>query len=281
MRRLTADTSDMPFLDHLEELRWRIIWSLVAIVLGVAAGFYLVLHFDIVKLLEVPIVPYLSGKHIVGTHPTDGLQITMSASIWIGVVLSFPFVVYQAWLFLLPALYPRERTLLIAALVGGMVLFGVGALFAYWVVLPMSLPWLFKFFGTALEPMITAESYFGFVFGLVLSFGLAFELPVVVLLLAAAGLVKPELLTNLRRYAIVLIVTAAAFLTPGGDPTSTIALALPLYVLYELSVLVARLIWRRRAADDSVAILLAPLVLLRQVARLRPERSQRIAAEFL
>jgi sec-independent protein translocase protein TatC len=259
----------MPFLEHLEELRWRIIWSLVAIVLGVAAGFFLVLQFDIVKLLEAPILPYLSGKNVVATRPTDGLQITMNASIWIGVVLSFPFVVYQAWLFLLPALYPRERSLLVAALVGGMLLFAAGALFAYWVVLPMSLPWLFKFFGTALDPMITAESYFGFVFGLVLSFGLAFELPVVVLLLAAAGLVRPEMLTKVRRYAIVLIVTAAAFLTPGGDPMSTIALALPLYVLYELSVLVARVIWRRRAKDDSVAILLAPLVLLRQVARLR------------
>jgi sec-independent protein translocase protein TatC len=269
MRRLAADTSDMPFLEHLEELRWRIIWSLVAIALGVAAGFYIALHFDIVKLLEAPILPYLSGKHVVATHPTDGLQITMSASIWIGVVLAFPFVVYQAWLFLLPALYPRERSLLIAALVGGMLLFAAGALFAYWVVLPMSLPWLFGFFGTALDPMITAESYFGFVFGLVLSFVLAFELPVVVLLLAAAGLVKPELLTKVRRHAIVVIVSAAAFLTPGGDPMSTIALALPLYVLYELSVLVARVIWRHRAKDASVAILLAPLVLLRQIAKLR------------
>src|SRR5262245_27463382 len=279
MRRISPD-SDMPFLEHLEELRWRIIWSLFAIVVGVAAGFYLVMHFDLVAHLESPILPFLNGKHVVATHPTDGLQITVSASIWIGVVLSFPFVVYQAWLFLLPALYPRERTLLIAALVGGMVLFGVGALFAYWVVLPMSLPWLFKFFGTALEPMITAESYFGFVFGLVLSFGLAFELPIVVLLLAAAGLVRPELLTKVRRYAIVVIVTAAAFLTPGSDPMSTIALALPLYVLYEVSVLIARVIWRHRATDDSVAILLAPLVFLRQVARLRPERSQRIAAEL-
>jgi sec-independent protein translocase protein TatC len=259
----------MPFLEHLEELRWRIIWSLFAIVVGVAVGFLLVMHFDLVAHLESPILPFLNGKHVVATHPTDGLQITISASIWIGVVLSFPFVVYQAWLFLLPALYPRERTLLIGALGGGMVLFAAGALFAYWVVLPMSLPWLFTFFGTALDPMITAESYFGFVFGLVLSFGLAFELPVVVLLLAGAGLVKPELLAKVRRYAIVVIVTAAAFLTPGSDPTSTMALALPLYVLYELSVLVARVIWRRRAADDAVAILLAPLVLLRHVARLR------------
>ena len=267
MRRITPNSGDMPFLDHLEELRWRIIWSLVASVLGVAIGFYLVLHYDLVKVLETPILPYLNGRNVMGTHPTDGLQITISASMWIGVVLSFPVVVYQAWLFLSPALYSRERTLLIAALIGGALLFVAGALFAYAVVLPMSLPWLFGFFGTAIDPMITAESYFGFVFGLVLSFGLAFELPVIVLLLTAAGLVTPEFLIKFRRHAFVLIIVAGALLTPGGDPMSTLALSAPLYVLYELSVLVARVVFRRRKAmDDSIAILLAPLVLLRRRA---------------
>src|SRR5262245_11731632 len=100
MRRMRAD-AEMPFLDHLEELRWRIIWSLAAIALGVAVGFYLVLHFGLVKRLEAPILPLLHGHLVVATHPTDGLQITISAAMWIGAVLSFPFVVYQAWLFLL------------------------------------------------------------------------------------------------------------------------------------------------------------------------------------
>src|SRR5262245_45765091 len=230
MRRLTADTSDMPFLDHLEELRWRIIWSLVAIVLGVAAGFYLVLHFDIVKRLEVSIVPYLSGKHIVGTHPTDGLQITMSASIWIGVVLSFPFVVYQAWLFLLPALYPRERSLLIAALVGGMLLFAAGALFAYWVVLPMSLPWLFGFFGTALDPMITAESYFGFVFSLVLSFGLWVGVSVRVVLPSAAGILKARVFHEGWPLGVGVDCTGGRVFAPGWCSAEHDGAGSPLYV---------------------------------------------------
>jgi sec-independent protein translocase protein TatC len=265
MRKIVS-AAEMPFLEHLEELRWRIIWALAAIFIGIAIGFYLVIHFGLIAQLEAPIRPYLNGRNIVGTHPTDGLQITISASMWIGAVLAFPFVVYQAWLFLLPALYPRERSLLIAALLGGVGLFAVGAWFAYAVVIPLSLPWLFTFFGTTIDPMITVQNYFGFVFSTVLTFGIAFELPVVVLLLSAAGLVTPAFLRRYRRHAFLLILVAGALLTPGSDITSTLALAGPLYLLFELSVLVAGAIWRRRKHDDAIAILLAPLLLLRRRA---------------
>jgi sec-independent protein translocase protein TatC len=264
MRRIRKQEAEMPFLDHLEELRWRIIWSLLAIVIGVAVGFFGVLQYDIVARLEAPVLPYLHGHHVMATHPTDGLQITISAAFWIGAVIAFPVVLYQAWSFLSPALYARERRLLIAAIVGGLGLFVAGVSFAYVIVLPMSLPWLFGLFGTALEPMITAENYFGFVFGMVLSFGLAFELPVLVLLLTAAGLVTPRMLSRFRRHAVVVIVTAAAFLTPGDFVWSTVALSVPLYLLYEVSVLVAYVIHRGRREDHTVAILLAPLLVLSQ-----------------
>jgi len=262
MRRVAAN-GEMPFLDHLEELRWRIIYSLAAIFLALGISFFIVLHFDVIARLEGPIAPYLHGHHVVATHPTDGLQLTISAAMWIAAVLAFPVILYQAWGFLAPALYGREKRLLIAALAGGVTLFVAGALFAFRIVLPLSLPWLFDLFGTALEPMITADNYFDFVFSLVISFGLAFELPVVVLLLAAAGLVSPQFLSRYRRHAIVVIVTVGALLTPGDFVWSTLALAVPLYILYELSVLVAYLIWRRRATDSAVAVLLAPLLMLR------------------
>jgi len=270
------DRSEMPFLEHLEELRWRIIWSLAAALLGVGLGLFLVLRFNVIALLEGPILPYLHGRHVVATHPTDGLQLTVTAAVWIGAVLAFPVVLYQAWLFLAPALYARERRLLTAALGGGVVLFAVGAVFAFAVVLPLSLPMLFQLFGTALDPMITADNYFDFVFSLVITFGVAFELPVVVLLLAAARLVTPAFLRRYRRHAIVAIITVGAFLTPGGDVTPTIALAVPLYGLYELSVLVAHLIWRETRDNDSMgesaALLLAPLLMYRS------RRMRRVAA---
>jgi sec-independent protein translocase protein TatC len=262
MKTVRPREAEMPFLDHLEELRWRIIWSIVAVLVGVGVGLFLVLHYDVIARLEVPILPYLHGHHVVATHPTDGLQLTMSASLWIGLVLSFPVVLYQGWLFLSPALYARERGLLVAALVGGVGLFGIGALFAYEVALPLSLPWLFNLFGTALEPMISAESYFGFVFSMVLSFGLAFELPVVVLLLSAAGLVTPQLLRRYRRHAIVLIVALGALLTPGDAVWGTLALAVPLYLLYELSILASHLVARRRSGGGgALLLLLSPLLL--------------------
>jgi sec-independent protein translocase protein TatC len=192
----------------------------------------------------------------------------MSAGMWLGFIIASPVIFYQAWLFLSPALYKHERRYLIAALGGGIVLFGCGALFAYAVMLPMSLPWLFKLFGTALDPMITAENYFGFVFSMVLSFGLAFELPVVVLFLTAAGLVSPQMLNRYRRHAVILIVVASAFLTPGDLVMSTLALAIPLYLLYEISVLVAYVIWRKReSAADTVAVVLAPLLVMRAWSR--------------
>lgn len=264
MRRIRpSDAAEMPFLDHLEELRWRIIYSLSAAIVGVLIGFFLVQHFDVLTRLEAPILPYLRGHRLMGTRPTDGLQITISAAMWIGTVLSAPVILYQAWSFLSPALYPRERRLLIGALTGGIALFIGGGLFAYVVVLPMSLPVLLRLFGTAIEPMITAESYYGFVFSMVLSFGLAFELPVLVLMLSAAGLVTPQLLKKYRRHAFVLIVAAGAFLTPGDFVWSTFALAGPLYVLYELSVLIAYAMHRRRRSDETIAILLAPLLLFR------------------
>jgi sec-independent protein translocase protein TatC len=277
MRHIERAEAEMPFLDHLEELRWRIIWSLLALVVSVAVGFFIVLRFDVLALLEQPILPFLHGHHVMATHPTDGLQLTISAAMWIGIVGAFPVVLYQTWLFLAPALYVRERRLLIAALSGGIVLFALGAGFAYFVMLPMSLPWLFTMFGHALEPMITAENYFGFVFSMVLSFGLAFELPVVILLLAAAGLVTPRMLNRYRRHAVVLIVVLSAFLTPGDFIWSTLAMSVPLYLLYELSVLASLAMYRSRARQpETVAALLAPVLalraLLRAVATPRPVR---------
>jgi len=277
MRHIERAKAEMPFLDHLEELRWRVIWSLLALLLCVALGFFTVLHFDVLTLLEQPILPFLHGHHVMATHPTDGLQLTISAAMWIGCVGAFPVVLYQAWLFLAPALYVRERQLLLAALLGGVVLFVIGAAFAYFVMLPMSLPWLFTMFGRALEPMITAENYFGFVFSMVLSFGLAFELPIVILLLAAAGLVTPRMLNRYRRHAVVLIVLLSAFLTPGDFVWSTLAMAVPLYLLYELSALASYAIWHNRSRQtDTVAALIAPILALRAllhaVATPRPMR---------
>ncbi len=246
--------AEMPFLDHLEELRWRIIWSLVALIVGVGAAFGLLLNFDVIGWLERPIVPYLSGHKLVYTHPGDPFQIIMEAAVILGVMLALPVIVFQGWAFVAPALYKHERRIAVGVAIGAILLFASGVSLAYFVVLPLAIPWLMGFGGGALDPMITVSEYFGFVFSLVLAFGVAFELPVGILGLAALGVVTPRFLNRFRRHAVVGAVIIGAFLTPGDLVWTTIAMAVPLYLLYEISIVLSYAVERgraRRAAREA------------------------------
>src|SRR2546430_1431409 len=206
--------AEMPFLDHLEELRWRILWSLLAIVLATVAGWFLVERADIIGLLIRPIKPLLPDGKLKFTHPTEPFFITLKFAFVLGLVLSSPVVIYQAWAFLAPALYPREKRLIVPALSAGVVLFLGGATIAYLWVLPRALRVLFAFQQNVFDPIITAEGYFGFAAQIMIGFGVVTELPLVVVILAALGLVTPQLLARNRRYSIALSAVAAALLTP-------------------------------------------------------------------
>jgi sec-independent protein translocase protein TatC len=241
-----SQTGEMPFLDHLEELRWRIIYSLVAGVVCIGIGFWLAYRFDAVGILAAPVKPLIPEHKLVYTHPSEGFTVILDTGVTIGLVFASPVILYQIWAFLSPALKPHEKRVGIGVLYAGVALFIAGAALAYFVVVPLALPWLFDFGGPSLVPLITAEDYFDFIFSMVLTFGLGFELPIVILALAALNIVTPQFLTKYRRHAIVLIVIAGAFLTPGDMVWTTIALAVPLYALYELSVLAATLIYRRK-----------------------------------
>jgi len=236
----------MPFLDHLEELRWRIIYCLAALLVCIGVGFWLSYTFDAVGLLARPVLPLIPEHKLVYTHPSEGFTVIMNAGITIGLVFASPVIIYQTWAFLAPALHAHEKRVGLVVLFSGVLLFIAGAALAYFVVVPLALPWLFGFAGPSLVPLITAEDYFDFIFAMVLTFGISFELPIVVLALAALNIVTPQFLTKYRRHAIVLIVIAGAFLTPGDMVWTTIALSVPLYALYELSVLAATVIYRRK-----------------------------------
>lgn len=251
--RPDPDRGEMPFLDHLEELRWRIIWSLIALVVGVGAAMIVLLNVDVIGWLERPILPYLGGHHLVYTHPGDPFQIILQASAALGLLLALPVVLYQLWAFIAPALYRHERGVALGVTGAAVLLFASGAALGYFLVLPLAIPWLMGFGGSALEPMITAGDYFGFVFSLVLAFGVAFELPVVILGLAALGIVTPEFLNRYRRHAIVAAVIIGAFLTPGDLVYTTIAMAVPLYLLYEISIVLSYAVRRRRLRREAAA----------------------------
>lgn len=240
------DGAEMPFLDHLEELRWRIIWSLLALVIAVGVAFALMMKVDVIGILERPIAPYLQGGKLVFTHPSDPFTIVLNASVVLGVVLALPVIAYQIWAFIAPALYRHEKRVVVPLFFFATFLFLAGVSVAYFVVLPLAVSWLLGFQTQALEPMITASDYFGFATSLALAFGLCFELPIVILALAVLGIVTPQVLNRYRRHALVVCVLVGALLTPGDLVWTTVAMAVPLYLLYELSVALTYVVHRRR-----------------------------------
>lgn len=249
---------EMPFLDHLEELRWRIIWSLAALVAGLVLGFVIVLKFNLIAILQQPITPLLQGRKLVITSPGDAFSITLSAALATGIILASPVIIYQVWAFLSPALHRHEKKVVIPVIGGAVLLFVAGVALAYFFVLPMVLGFLLTFQAESFDNMITASGYFGMVMTLALTFGAAFELPILILALAALGLVTPGFLARFRPYAFVLTFITSAIVTPGDILLASLALTVPLYLLYELSVLLTRVVFRKRqrarfAAEESAA----------------------------
>jgi sec-independent protein translocase protein TatC len=250
-----GSSGEMPFLDHLEELRWRIIWSLAALIVGVAIAFVVVLKFNILLWLQGPMLPYLHGRRLVYTHPGDGFSILLQTAIMAGVVIALPVIVWQVYAFLSPALHRHEKRVAIPVIVGAVALFVAGAALAWYFVLPMTLKFLSGLGDEAFDQMITASEYFGFVSSMVLAMGAVFELPIAILLLSAFGLVTPTFLAKFRRHALLGSYIVAAIITPGDLFITSVALMVPLYLLYELSIVLSYLVVRkkRRAALAEAA----------------------------
>ncbi|HEX8317149.1 twin-arginine translocase subunit TatC [Longimicrobium sp.] len=242
---------EMPFLDHLEELRWRILWSLLAVIACSIAGFVLVDRLGVMMLLIRPIEPFLHGEKLKYLSPTDPFFVTLKLAITTGLVLASPVVIYQVWAFLAPALLPSEKRVIVPSLYLGVVLFLGGVYMAYRFVLPVTLEFTMGFQTRFLEQNIVVGPYMAMVTRLLLAFGIVFELPVVILILSAMGLVTPEFLASKRRHAIAGITVVASVLTPGDVITVTLMMMVPLTLLYELSIVLSRLVARRRLAHAA------------------------------
>lgn len=246
-------TGEMPFLDHLEELRWRLIWSLIAVTVCAVAGFVLVTRLDVLGLLVEPIKPFLHGSKLKYLSPTEPFFITLKLAVSVGLVMASPIVVYQIWAFLAPALMPSEKRVIIPALYLGLVLFAAGVTMSYKIVLPMTLDFTMGFQTESLEQSIVIGEYLSFVTRLLLAFGGVFELPVVILILSSMGLVTPEFLASKRRHAVVIITVLASVLTPGDVITLTLMMMVPLILLYEFSIFLSRLVTRKRRQAQAAA----------------------------
>lgn len=249
-KETVGQQAEMPFLEHLEELRWRILWSLLALIVGVGAAFFVLLKYDAIKFLAQPILPFLPDGKLITTHPAGAFKIVMSAAFAIGGVLASPVIVYQFWSFLSPALYKHEKRVIVPVLIFGAVLFMGGVSLAYFVLIPLTLNFLLNVQSSVISPMIDVTRYFDFAISFSLIMGAVFELPIAIIALTALGIVTPEFLNRYRRHALVACLVAAAFITPGQDPVSLAAVALPLIGLYEVSVVCSIVIHRRRLRKE-------------------------------
>ncbi len=241
----------MPFLDHLEELRWRILWSLLAIAVGAAIGWFLVTRFDVLGLLIEPMRPLLETGKLAYLSPADPFIVTLKLTLTTGVLLASPVVIYQVWIFLAPALTREEKRAIVPALYFGLVLFTAGMALAYFVALPVMFKFFAQFQQASLEQNITIGPYMAVVTRTLLGFGIVFELPVVMLVLAVVGVVDTQMLKKGRRWAIVIITVVASFITPGDVVILTVFLMVPLLLLYELGIALARIVERRREKQTA------------------------------
>lgn len=247
---MADDLGEMPFLDHLEELRKRVIWSLLALVVFSVAGFFLVTEFGVLEILERPFNQVLPNEGLRYTSPTTPVVITFKLAFVVGFILALPVIAYQAWAFFSPALYEREKKYIVPAISVGFVLFLAGIAMAYFLVLPLGLRFLIGFQAETLTPIITVDEYLRFATRLILAFGIIFEMPVVLVLLSFMGIVTPAGLRKYQRHALVILAVTSAILTPA-DLGTMFMLLVPMVLLYELSIWLVRLVGGGRVRERA------------------------------
>jgi sec-independent protein translocase protein TatC len=236
------EEKEMTFLEHLEELRWRIIWSLVGLVIGTIICFIFIDFLVDVVLLRPA---RNSGAHLQNLKPFGQLFLYFEVAMVGGVILSLPNIFYQLWKFIAPALKKNERKYISAIVIFTTFCFICGIVFAYFVMLPLTLKFAAQFGSSTITNQFAIDEYMNIIITVMLGAGLIFELPMVSFFLTKLGILKPQFMTKYRRHAIVAIMIAAAFLTPGTDPVSQIILAIPLLLLYEISILISKLSVRK------------------------------------
>lgn len=245
----------MGFLEHLEELRKRIIWSAIPVVVGFFVCY--AWHERIFSWMQKPITDALLAHHLpvqlVYTNPIDPFNLYIKISMLMGIFVASPFVLYQVWAFIAPGLYKRERRYVAPFMISTVGLFVTGGFFAYKVVYPSALEFLVAY-SAQFTPMITINEYTQLFLTIVLGLGVVFEMPVLVFFLALFGILSADFMWRNFRYAIFIIFVIAAIITPTPDIMNMCLFAAPMIVLYTISIAVAYLVHpkqRKKRAESS------------------------------
>jgi len=242
----------MSFLEHLDELRKRIIWSVSGLGVGVLiAFFYIGTIFDFIMRPMQRMLP--PGQTLIYTDPSEAFMLQIKISLIAGLILASPMVFAQIWLFIAPGLYQHEKKLAIPFVVMSTVLFVSGAAFSHYAVFPLVWRFFASFTTDYLTYMPRVEPAFSIYLRLILALGITFQLPTVVLFLARMGMITPRFMITNFKYAILLIVIAAAVLSPDGGGVGMVVMGAPVVVLYILSIGLAWMFGKRRRTDDDAA----------------------------
>jgi sec-independent protein translocase protein TatC len=236
---------EMSLVEHIGELRFRITRAAIGIFVGMAFcwGF----SERIFDIIRKPIMPYLPQGGLIYTAPIDKFMAHIKISFLFGLLISAPFWLFHLWKFISPALYKNERNFAVGFIFFGTMQFIIGIVFTYFIVFPMAFKFLMTFGGDIDKPMITIEHYLDFFTQTSLIFGLAFEMPVIITFLGLVGAVSQRFLKEKRRIAVVVIAAMSAILAPP-DALSMVLLLVPLWLLYEISILTVGFFERRKAA---------------------------------
>lgn len=241
----------MSFLDHLEELRWRVIKALIAVVVfAIPCGIYWQQIIDLIMIY--PLNGITPRPQLVYTNPTETVVLSMKIAIFGGLITASPVLFYQLWKFVAPGLYLNEKRIILPSVIVSTFCFLSGISFCY-MTLPLVLKFLNGFSADTLQAMYKIDEYFSFLLKLSLAFGVVFELPVISFLLARAGIITGAFLVKNIKYAIVVIFILAAVLTPP-DILSQTVLAVPLLILYGISIIVAYVSQKKKGPDTTALV---------------------------
>lgn len=244
---MRSEADNLTLVEHLRELRTCLMRSLYGIIVGSGVCYYY--SPQILDYLRKPIEKYLPTGGLVFTAPTDKFMMILKVAFFGGVLLAAPWWLFQVWRFVAPGLYQNERRYTLGFIFSGTILFLIGVAFAYFLAVPAAFEFLMTFGGDVDKPMITISSYLSFMVTFLFMFGFAFELPLVIVMLGMIGVVNQGFLREHRRYFIVGMSIVSAIVTPP-DVMSMILMLVPMYVLFEISILLVGFFEKKRQLQE-------------------------------